>query len=90
MFKLNLTKVSITYFAKKVCSLLVFKKRYKCACHFYMLFSIFLCLFFLLQYTCFDISRHYMVFGTNTGGVVFLQHDTLSYIKTVTAKVSFF
>ncbi|GBL75740.1 Hermansky-Pudlak syndrome 5 protein [Araneus ventricosus] len=39
-----------------------------------------------VKYTCFDVSRHYIVFGTNAGGVVFLQHDTLSYIKTVTAK----
>ncbi|GFS95742.1 hermansky-Pudlak syndrome 5 protein [Nephila pilipes] len=39
-----------------------------------------------VKYTCFDVSRHYVVFGTNAGGVVFLQHDTLSYIKTVTAK----
>ncbi|GFT57858.1 hermansky-Pudlak syndrome 5 protein [Trichonephila clavipes] len=41
-----------------------------------------------VKYTCFDVSRHYVVFGTNAGGVVFLQHDTLSYIKTVTAKAA--
>ncbi|GIY49604.1 hermansky-Pudlak syndrome 5 protein [Caerostris extrusa] len=39
-----------------------------------------------VKYTCFDVSRHYVVFGTNAGGVIFLQNDTLSYIKTVTAK----
>ncbi|KAG8183764.1 hypothetical protein JTE90_002402 [Oedothorax gibbosus] len=39
-----------------------------------------------VKYTCFDVSRRYIVFGTNAGGVVFLQHESLSYIKTVTTK----
>ncbi|XP_035229892.1 Hermansky-Pudlak syndrome 5 protein-like isoform X2 [Stegodyphus dumicola] len=39
-----------------------------------------------VKYTCFDVSRHYIVFGTTAGGIVILQHDSLLYIKTLTAK----
>ncbi|XP_054720701.1 BLOC-2 complex member HPS5-like [Uloborus diversus] len=39
-----------------------------------------------VKFTCFDVSRHYVVFGTTAGGVVILQHDSLNYLKTLAAK----